>query len=258
MSLSAGAQPLLEEAYTDCKGAEACLYCGDRIAQPKENLTKYFKWKIEHAPYRYDAKYGKITYELYVDSNGHACVISVLDRGLNYALKNDIRKWLNASDIWTAAVKNGHTINSTVLVQFDTHREWFGVTFAKPGDVETRKKDADMKDAPKIFTYVEQMPVPPFKIGEYLSENVKYPEEAIKAGIEGRVIVKFTVMEDGSIDSARIFKGVAPLLDEEAVRVVKEMPRWKPGMQEGKAVRVYFTLPIQFKLEDPAENPKDK
>jgi len=102
---------------------------------------------------------------------------------------------------------------------------------------------------PQIYQYVEQMPSAPYSLGEYLSRNIHYPDSARKAGIEGRVIVKFVVGESGNISDAQVFRGIGYGCDEEAVRVIKNMPPWKPGKQNGKAVKVYYTQPIAFKLE---------
>ncbi len=100
----------------------------------------------------------------------------------------------------------------------------------------------------KVFSYVEQMPSPTFDINAYLNKNLQYPEAARKKQIEGRVIIKFVINEDGSVSDATLTKGIGKECDEEAMRVVKAMPKWKPGKQNGKYVKVYFTLPIQFRL----------
>jgi protein TonB len=84
---------------------------------------------------------------------------------------------------------------------------------------------------------------------KYMKENVQYPEEAIEKGIEGRVWCQFTVKTDGSIDSIVVLKSIHKSLDEEAIRVIKNMPKWKPGTQGGKAVRTKITLPIDFSIE---------
>jgi TonB family protein len=102
-----------------------------------------------------------------------------------------------------------------------------------------------------IFTVVEQMPV--FPGGDegrikYLVENIKYPEAARKAGIEGTVFVTFVVEKDGSVSNARILRGIGGGCDEEALRVVSAMPTWKPGVQRGKPVRVQFNVPLKFNL----------
>ncbi len=103
-----------------------------------------------------------------------------------------------------------------------------------------------------IYKFVEQMPA--FVGGEsernkYLSKNLKYPETAKDAGNEGRVIVEFIVNEDGTIGETKVVKALEDeSLNEEALRVVSEMPAWEPGKQNGENVKVAFTLPIQFKL----------
>lgn len=100
---------------------------------------------------------------------------------------------------------------------------------------------------PAIF--VEQMPEFIGNIYEYLSKSVRYPQAAIQSGVQGRVLVRFVVNEDGSISSAKLMRGIGGGCDEEALRVVSSMPAWKPGKQNGRAVKVYFTLPISFRLE---------
>lgn len=99
-----------------------------------------------------------------------------------------------------------------------------------------------------VFTYVEQMPESDYDLSQYLSENIKYPQEAIDQNIEGRVYVKFVVNTKGNITGVTTVKKLHPLLDAEAIRVVSKMPKWKPGKQNGKYVSVYYTLPINFKL----------
>ena len=103
----------------------------------------------------------------------------------------------------------------------------------------------------RVFDVVEEMPEYPGGMSammQYLSANVKYPEEAHKKGIQGRVIVTFVVEKDGSISDARIVRSVDPLLDAEALRVTNSMPKWKPGRQNGEAVAVKYTIPVTFKL----------
>ena len=84
---------------------------------------------------------------------------------------------------------------------------------------------------------------------KFVAENVQYPEEAKEKEISGRVMVGFIVEKDGSISDVKVAKGIGGGCDEEAVRVVKAMPKWKPGKQKGKPVRVHYTLPLTFKLQ---------
>ncbi|HXS38077.1 MAG TPA: energy transducer TonB, partial [Flavipsychrobacter sp.] len=102
---------------------------------------------------------------------------------------------------------------------------------------------------PQIFTYVEQMPQPSVDINAYLSKNLHYPDAARENNIEGRVILQFVVNEDGVVSDIQVERGIGGGCDEEAVRVLKAMPPWKPGKQNGKAVKVRYNLPISFKLE---------
>ena len=104
----------------------------------------------------------------------------------------------------------------------------------------------------KVFDVVEQMPSfpgGPSALMEWLSNNVKYPVVAQENGVQGRVIVSFVVERDGSISDVRVARSVDPSLDREAQRVVKSMPRWKPGKQNGSAVRVKYTVPVVFRLQ---------
>ena len=103
----------------------------------------------------------------------------------------------------------------------------------------------------KVFDVVEQMPSfpgGPSALFEYLSANVKYPPVAEENGVQGRVICTFIVERDGSITDVRVVKSVDPVLDKEAVRVLKSMPRWIPGKQNNSAVRVKYTTPVTFRL----------
>ncbi len=104
----------------------------------------------------------------------------------------------------------------------------------------------------EIFVVVEEMPEFPggqSALMKYLSENIRYPVIAQENGIQGRVICSFVVERDGSITDVQVVRGVDPSLDKEAVRVIQSMPKWKPGKQRGKPVRVRFTLPIVFRLQ---------
>jgi protein TonB len=108
----------------------------------------------------------------------------------------------------------------------------------------------DQKEEP--FNVVEDMPAFPGGMEAmivYLSSNIKYPADAKKQKVDGRVLVKFVVEKDGSITEVKVIKPAFPSLDAEAIRVVKAMPKWKPGYQNGQAVRVQFAMPINFSLK---------
>ena len=102
----------------------------------------------------------------------------------------------------------------------------------------------------KVFDVVEQMPsFPGGNVMAWLSQNLKYPVIAAENGVQGRVVVQFVVEKDGSVSDVHAVKKVDPSLDKEAERVVKSMPKWIPGKQNGSPVRVKYTLPVTFKLQ---------
>lgn len=104
---------------------------------------------------------------------------------------------------------------------------------------------------PEIFSIVEDMPSFPGgeeELFKYLGNSMKYPSMAKDMGTQGVVYVTFVVMEDGSIQNVSVLRGIGGGCDEEAVRVVKNMPKWSPGKQRGKPVRVQYNLPIRFVL----------
>jgi TonB family protein len=125
-------------------------------------------------------------------------------------------------------------------------------------DDQKEVKPVEMPNAIKVekevkaFDVVEQMPQfpgGPAALMQFLSQNVKYPVEAHKAGVQGRVIASFVVEKDGSITEACIARSIHPSLDAEALRVIGSMPNWMPGKQNGEPVRVKYTVPITFKLQ---------
>ena len=115
-----------------------------------------------------------------------------------------------------------------------------------PGQVEPVQGRNDA-----VYTYVEQMPEYPGgndAMMEFIRKNLRYPEIAKEAGVEGRVIIRFVVDEFGAISDIKILKDIGGGCGAEACRVIKMMPKWKPGKQNGKAVKTYFTLPVTFRL----------
>ena len=120
-----------------------------------------------------------------------------------------------------------------------------------PQSDQQSNRDSSRKS---IFTYVEQMPEFPggqTELVRFLSGNLKYPDSARSAGIEGRVVLQFIVGKDGSISDVMVLRDIGGGCAAEAVRVVKMMPRWTPGKQNGNPVDVYFKLPVSFRLNEP-------
>ena len=121
-------------------------------------------------------------------------------------------------------------------------------------NIKIKKVETD-----SVYQVVEVMPEFPggmSQMATFLSENIKYPEEAKDKNISGRVFIEFVIEKDGSVSNVNVMRSVGGGCDDEAVRVVKAMPKWKPGLMKGKPVRVHYVLPINFKLEEGATTTK--
>ena len=136
----------------------------------------------------------------------------------------------------------------TESIEVNTEETEQEVVIAAPVEAPVEEEEEEV-----VFVIVESMPEFPGgqqALFKYLSENVKYPVIAQENGIQGRVICQFVVNKDGSIVDVEVVRsGGDPSLDKEAIRVIKSMPKWKPGKQRGKAVRVKYTVPVNFKLQ---------
>ena len=118
--------------------------------------------------------------------------------------------------------------------------------FAAHGQTDTSEQ-ATPKNSDTVYYKVERMPsVTP--MGAVAIRNVRYPKQAMEQGIEGTVLIGFTVNQDSSITDVKVLKGIGGGCDEEAMRVIKSIHHWIPGYQNGKAVKVYFSVPMRFKL----------
>ncbi len=136
----------------------------------------------------------------------------------------------------------------TETIEVTTEETETEVVIAAPVEAPVEEEEEEV-----VFVVVESMPEFPGgqqALFKYLSDNVKYPVIAQENGIQGRVICQFVVNKDGSIVDVEVVRsGGDPSLDKEAIRVIKSMPKWKPGKQRGKAVRVKYTVPVNFKLQ---------
>ena len=124
-------------------------------------------------------------------------------------------------------------------------------------ETEVQAVEGDISDAKvtdEVFFVVEEMPEfqgdnTGAKFRQYIGNNLKYPDVAIENGISGKVFIEFVIDKDGSMTDVAIKRGVDPILDKEAIRVIKSSPNWKPGKQRGQNVRVQYTFPINFALD---------
>ena len=126
------------------------------------------------------------------------------------------------------------------------------VVYGPPPGYNERRRMPVSPDETKVYDVVEQMPAFPGGLegmAEWIKSNLKYPDEAMRDSIQGRVVVTFIVERDGSVSGAEVARSVHPLLDAEALRLIGQMPKWAPGQMGGVAVRVKYTIPVSFTLK---------
>ncbi len=180
-----------------------------------------------------------------------------LANNFNYSLiKNRIKMMtkIKSSKIATIKVLTGFVAAVVLVVAFAIDKPVYAQDNKKKTveekTIKIEKKEYSADDY--IYAVVEQMPEYPggqMVLRKYIAENIKYPKEAQKKGIQGKVFVGFVVDKKGNVTDVKIVKGVDEFLDKEAVRVVKAMPKWKPGKEKGKPVNVNYTVPINFALK---------
>lgn len=142
--------------------------------------------------------------------------------------------------------ENDADVEETTIQSSEENNQAVEIKYVAPVVEEEEPEEAE------IFMVVEEMPEFPGGMAEclkFLGKNIKYPTIAQENGVQGRVIVQFVVNQDGSIVDPVVVRSVDPYLDKEALRVIRMMPKWKPGKQRGKAVRVKYTVPVTFKLQ---------
>lgn len=162
------------------------------------------------------------------------------------SVKNDTTIMIGEHEL---VAKNNHDERNSFSVTLDGKP--FDLKYIK--DVITGEIPMDGYDIPEsdVVMFADVMPEFPGGTNamfDFIRKNVKYPESAKEKGIEGRVYVNFVIDKDGSISDIKVLRGLCKEIDEEAVRVVKAMPKWNPGMQDGEPVRVQYTLPFYFKI----------
>lgn len=169
---------------------------------------------------------------------------SKIARGVNPLLDKEALRVMNALDkTWKPGKQRGTAVNIEYTVP---------IIFALDKDKKTDcDKAARVNKNGDVYFIVDEMPNFPGgdnALRKYIAENVKYPGIAKKEGIQGKVYVTFVVDVDGSVSDVKIARGVDPSLDKESLRVISSLPKWKPGKEKGKAVKVQYTVPITFAL----------
>ena len=183
----------------------------------------------------------------------------VIANNFNYSLiKIRIKMMTQIQSPKTAALKLslGIMVTAALLMSFAFDKEEYTIqdnkSANKPTEASANNQQQIKQTKDQVFVVVEQMPEFPGgkqALGEFIGKEIMYPEDAKKAGIQGKVFIKFVVNKEGKVINPKIARGVSPSLDKEALRVVGNLPKWIPGKQRGKNVSVEYTVPINFALK---------
>lgn len=232
---------------------------------PNGGMGALIKFLSENLQYPAAAKekgiQGRVTLQFIVNADGSISGTKVL-RSVDPDLDKEAIRLINTMPNWKPGMQRGQAVRVkyTVPVMFrltpdekKPEQEYMPVN-EQPSEVvavgSAPTSPAELKG--DVFEVVENMPEFPGGMGglmQYISRNIKYPVEAQKAGIQGRVIIQIVVDKDGNAGHAKVIQGADPLLDAEALRLAGNMPKWKPGTQRGQAVNVKYTFPIMFRLQ---------
>ena len=232
----------------------------DTVYQIVEQMPQYtggeeamMKYVAENIKYPQAAKdkniSGRVFVGFIVEKDGSVSPVKVL-RGIGGGCDEEAVRVISSMPKWKPGIKDGKPVRVSYMMPLT-----FKLTEGQPAK-PSKKADTnkpDMKpDKNGVYQIVEEMPVFPGgeqALMDYVSKNVVYPKEAQEKGISGRVFVGFIVEKDGSVSDVKVLRGIGGGCDEEAVRVISGLPKWKPGKQEGKPVRVSYQMPINFKLQ---------
>jgi TonB family protein len=213
---------------------------------------------------------GRVFISFVVEKDGSIGEVKVL-RGIGGGCDEESVRVISDMPRWKPGKQKGKAVRVSYQIPImfklgqtnDEYKTTVKTVIAGDGDYSYKASTATVPDNPAkanmkpdkdgVYQIVDEMPEFPGGVEalmDYVSRNVKYPESAKENNLQGRVLVKFVIEKDGSVSNVEVGRGWGNELDDEAVRVVKAMPKWKPGKQDGQPVRVSFMLPINFKLSD--------
>ena len=193
---------------------------------------------------------GRVTTRFVINEDGSVSDV-VIVRSANPLLDAEAIRVVSSMPNWTPGKVNGKAVKCRFTLPV-TFRLQGNATSSTSTSNTPRTPVPNTPNSDGIYEIVDTPPTYPggdAALLKFISDNIKYPEDAMKAGISGRVFTRFIINEDGSLSDIVVMRGVNSSLDAEAIRVVKAMPKWTPGKVDGKAVKVRYALPLVFKLQ---------
>lgn len=236
-----------------------CEELNDAAERKKCAQVKMLEFINSHIKYPYEAKendiQGMVVVRFIIEKDGSISGTEIV-RSLEGGCDEEVLKAVGKMPRWVPGKQQGRTVRTEFLLPVK-----FKMDDQAPQSENNDQKQGNPPPPGEVFKVVEVMPVfsgcedaenpaacSKEKLVQFIIENLKYPEAAKKAGVEGTAIVKFVVGEDGAVMDAKVVKGFSAVCEEEALRVVNALPAWAPGTQNGKAVAVEMALPFKFAL----------
>lgn len=256
---------LFEDGQNGGMGGQACVYAIDTytggIGNAIANNT------TESVPFLYKVRNGHV----YIweskaqepkDESGYLLILTIEDNDYLLPIKTSQQNMLNLSkfvymgnykEIKSMSDMAADMVEKNALTKLlSVRNQETNIELVESSEANSELVESSEASTDSIYNgKVDEMPTYPggeMAMCEYIGRNIKYPQRARENGIQGRVFVGLVIEKDGSISNVKVLKGIGDECDEEAVRVVKSMPRWKPGKNNGKLVRVSFCIPISFRL----------
>ena len=276
-------QTIKEDVYQTLKNKSV----GDSIYQIVEQMPKFpggesalMEYVSKNVAYPEEAKekeiQGRVFIGFVVEKDGSIGEVKVL-RGIGGGCDEEAVRVIKGMPKWKPGMQKGKPVRvsyqipimfklgqtndeykttvKTVIAGDDEH-SWKTSTATIPDNPAKEKMQPDKKGVYQIVEEMPQFPGGETKLMEYIAKNLTYPQEARDKGIDGRVFIGMVIEKDGSVSNVKVLRGIGSGCDEEAVRVIKSMPKWKPGMMKGEPVPVSYQIPINFKLSE--KQPKKK
>ena len=232
----------------------------DTVYQIVEQMPQYtggeeamMKYVAENIKYPQAAKdkniSGRVFVGFVIEKDGSVSNVKVV-RGIGGGCDEEAARVIKEMPKWKPGMQKGKPVRVNYMMPI-----FFKLDDGQPAKSVKKEKASNPDMTPDkngVYQIVEEMPKFPGgedALMDYVSKNVVYPKEAQEKGISGRVFVGFIVEKDGSVSDVKVLRGIGGGCDEEAVRVISGLPKWKPGKQEGKPVRVSYQMPINFKLQ---------
>ena len=249
-------------ALEDAPSNDSIYQIVDEMPQYPGGEKAMMEYVAKNVKYPQEAKdkeiQGRVFVGFVVEKDGSVSTVKVL-RGIGGGCDEEAVRVVSSMPKWKPGIKDGKPVRVSYMMPLT-----FKLSDGQPTK-PAQKADVskpDMKpDKNGVYQIVEEMPQYPGgeqALLKYVSDNITYPQEAKDKEIQGRVFVSFVIEKDGSVNEVKVLRSIGGGCDEEAVRVIKGMPKWKPGKQEGKPVRVSYMMPINFKLSDGQPTKSDK